>query len=472
MSGPFRQPCDEGVLRTSGDCEGAGRRKRYLTLTACVLGSALVFIDGSVVAVALPVMRAQLPADVVQTQWIVNIYMLMLAAFTLLGGAGADRFGRKRAFLAGVAGFAAASIFCGLAPSANTLIAARAFQGLAGAVLAPASLALIAATFPKSERGAAIGVWAGASALTTALGPVLGGWIVDALSWRYIFYLNIPIALAALAAGAVFSVESRDEAARRLDWPGAALAVLALGALAFSLTRLGERSIGDLRAWAALALSLILAAAFLMREKNASSPMMPLGIFSSLRFSALNALTLCLYAALSSAFLLLPFELTEARGLSAAAVGAVFLPFTLPMGFLSSVSGALQNRVGVRLLLVAGPVLAALGFALLAAGRDWPLWAGVLAPMGVTGFGFALFVAPLTDGVIRAAPERHEGLASGVNNAASRIAGMIGVALAGALAAALGGFTGAYPWIMAGAAVLTLIGAVFGLTGAGARQGK
>jgi len=469
MTGPYRQPCDPGVIRSAAECADAARAARRWTLVACVLGSSLVFIDGSVVAVALPAMRETLRASVVETQWIINAYMVTLAAFTLLGGAAADRFGRKRVFLVGVAAFAAASAACGLAPDAGSLIAARALKGLAGAIVAPASLALIAATFPRESRGAAIGAWAGASALTTALGPVLGGWIVDALNWRFIFFINLPVGAAAFAVAAHSAAESRASETRALDLVGAGFAAAALGALAWGLIRLGERSPGDPAGWASLAVSALLAAAFLYWERRASAPMMPLGIFRSGPFAALNAQTLCLYAALSAAFLLAPFELMDSRGLGGAAVGAAFLPFTLPMGFLSAASGWLQNRVGARLLLALGPALAAAGFLLMAIGGGWPLWAGVLAPMGAAGLGFALFVAPLTDGVIRAAPERHEGLASGVNNAASRIAGLVGVAVAGAVAAAAGGFDAAYPAVMAGAAAVTLAGGALGWIG-GARR--
>lgn len=465
MSGPYRQPCDPGIARTAREGPPCGPVKRWLTLAACVLGSSLVFIDGSVVSVALPAMRSQLGADVGQTQWIVNIYMLFLAAFILIGGAAADRFGRRAVFLIGVALFTLASVVCALAPGVEVLLIGRAIQGLAGAALAPASLALIAAVFPKETRGAAIGIWAGASALTTAGGPVLGGWIVDALSWRYVFYLNLPLAAAAAGMALAFAPESRDESAERLDWPGAALIAVALGALALGLTRLGEHSPADPAGWALLAFAATFGALFLMRERRAKAPMMPLGIFRSASFSALNGQTLLLYAALSAAFLVAPFALTEGRGMRAAAVGAAFLPFTVPMGFLSSVSGALQRRVGPRRLLTFGPLVAGAGFALMAAGEDWPLWAGILLPMALTGLGVSLFVAPLTDGVIAAAPEKQEGLASGVNNAASRIAGLVGVALAGATAAALGGFAEAFTLVMAAAAAAMALGAGLGWLG-------
>jgi EmrB/QacA subfamily drug resistance transporter len=447
MINPKARPCDEAAIQTTrpvplpfpppqaGEGWGGGSQKFWI-LAATILGSTMAFVDESVVNVALPAIETDLKAPVAIIQWLVNAYTLCVASLMLIGGAAGDRWGRRRVFVIGTAIFALGSVWCGLSPTIAQLIAARALQGIGAALLIPSSLAVIGASIDPAERGRAIGTWAGFSAVAAAIGPLLGGWIVDHVSWRWIFLINPLIALPTVWAALAHVPESRDnEAAAGLDWLGALMAIAGLGSLVFGLIASSDLGWRDGTVLGSIAAGLLLIVAFVWVEAHSRAPMMPLDVFASRTFSGVNLLTLLLYAALGGAFFFLPFDLIQVHLYSATLAGAAFLPFTLMMGALSRWSGGLLDRFGARLPLIIGPAITALGFALLA----WPGTGGSYAttfflPMAILGLGMAVAVAPLTTAVINAVPTHRAGVASGVNNAAAAVANLLAVAVFGAVA--------------------------------------
>lgn len=436
-------PCDE-VAAARGPCDDAGpnRRTKRWALTLAVLGSSLAFIEGSVVNVVLPQLQADLGLSAAGAQWVVNAYLLFLSGLMLLGGSLGDRYGVRRIFALGVGLFGLGALACGLAPTAPLLIAARAFQGVGGALLVPASLALLGRVFPEDERGAAIGTWAGFSALTTALGPVLGGWLADVWDWRGVFLvMPVPAAVAAWLALTRIPPQEVDRG-RRTDWTGALLAVAALAGLSLGFILVPERGWADPAVWGPLAVGAVAAAAFVPFERRHPDPLLPLGLFRSRPFSGANAATVLLYMALNACLFLLPFQLIQGQGYSPTAAGASFLPFSLVMGFGARFAGRWFSGKGAGRWLALGSALAGAGMAFLGGLGRWlgleggGFWSDVLPGMLLLGVGMTIAVPPLTTIVMNSAGEEEAGAASGVNNTAARVAGLLAIALLGSFAVA------------------------------------
>ena len=426
-------------------------------LWATILGSSMAFADGSIVTVAIPKLREAFGASLADMQWVSNGYTLILSAFLLLGGAAGDRYGLRRVYALGVGLFALASLACAASPDVTALIAARAAQGFGGALMVPGSLALLAAHFPEETRGRAIGAWAGATSIAAALGPLLGGWLIDHAAWQTIFLINLPIAVAAIAI-LVFGVADlpliKD---RPMDWIGALLAVVGLGALTFGLTLLGEADASRAQALSISALGAAAFALFVAWEFFTPTPMAPPRLFARRQIAGVNALTFFLYFALAGAIFFLPSTLIAADHWSAAQAGSVFLAFTAMLATLSRLGGVIADKFGVRGPLTVGPAVTALGFfALGPAAANGSYWLAIIPAMLLMGLGMGITVAPLSTAVMNGAPAGQSGVASAINNAVARVAGLIAVAGLGVLAGDI--FSGgAREAALAGFSTLTIV---------------
>jgi EmrB/QacA subfamily drug resistance transporter len=428
----MKPPCDEAVARSGrGEVPCAERAQRWI-LAATILASSMAFIDSTVVNVALPALQNDFHANVVDVQWVVESYGLFLAALILVGGALGDSYGRRRVFLVGVAIFAVASAACGLASSIHQLIAMRSIQGIGAALLVPGSLAIISTSFDEKSRGRAIGTWSGFTAITSAFGPVLGGWLIEHASWRWAFFINLPLSAAVIVISLWHIPESRNASAERIDWLGALVVTFGLGGLVAGFVESSILGWTHPLVLGSLIVGCVCLIAFPYVEMRVASPMVPLTLFSSRSFSGANLLTLLLYSAIGIFFFLFPLNLIQVRKYSTTAAGAAMLPFILLMFLLSRWAGGLVARYGPRLPLIVGPLMIASGFALFvlpAVGGSF--WTTFFPAVVITGFGMATTVAPLTTVVMNSVDRDRVGAASGVNNAIARVAGVLAVAVFG-----------------------------------------
>jgi EmrB/QacA subfamily drug resistance transporter len=435
MIGIIRQPCDEGVIRASEAIAPCSWNAGPWVLAATILGSSMAFIDGTAVTVALPAIQGSLGATAVDAQWMLAAYTLSLAALILVGGSLGDHLGRRRIFAAGVVLFALASVGGGLAPSPEQLIAARAVQGVGGALLVPNSLAIIGASFEEGRRGKAIGTWAGFTGVGMVLGPVLGGYLADYLSWRGVFFINVPLAIAVLVIAFRRVPESRNPGARRLDLAGATLVAVGLGGVVFGLLESSKAGLGDPRVAGSLVLGGAALAAFVVVEARSREPMVPLELFRSRDFAGANLFTLLFYFSLGGTLFFLPFDLIWVHGYSATAAGAAIVPAILLVSLLSRFAGDLADRYGARPLLVVGAVTAAAGFALFAVPgvEGGSYWTTFFPASVVLGVGMAAQASAVTTVALGSVDAKRSGLASAINNAFSQTAALLAVAVLGVL---------------------------------------
>jgi len=427
------QPCDIGVIqgtRISSPCQPSSRP---WVIAAASLGSGMAFLDSTILNVALPALQADLGASVRAVQWTYGAYALVLSALLLVGGTLGDRFGRRRLFVVGAAIFGVASLWCALAPGPAQLIAARGVQGVGGALLVPASLAIIGASFEENLKAKAIGTWGALSAIAMAVGPVLGGWLVEVISWRAAFLINPLLAAVAIPIALWYVSESRDPEAHNLDLVGAVLATLGLAGLVYGLIESSAWGLGDTRVLAALVLGLIALATFISVERRVKDPMVPPSLFRSRNFDGANLVTLLFYMALTGSLYFLPFLMMQVHGYSALVAGSVFLPFVAMAFLIGRLSGRISARFGSKIPLVVASLAVLVGLLLFAVpGVDHgSYWTSFFPAMVVQGVGMALAITPLTTVALGSVDREHSGLASGVNNAVTRVAGLLAVALLG-----------------------------------------
>jgi len=404
-----------------------------MILAATIIGASLVYLDGTIITVALPQIQADFDASMSQLQWLIDIYILFLTVPILVAGSLSDRYGRKKFFAIGLAGFTLASVVCGIATEFNQLIIARVFQGISGAIMIPGSLAILNATFPPEIRGKTVGTWSAFTPVATAMGPLLGGWLVDNVSWRAAFLINLPVGLIGLYLTLRYVPESKSESVpEKQDWLGAGLITLGLGALIFGLIEGPTRGWIDPLVWVSIVLSVICLAGFVYVETHSKHPMIPFSLFKHRVFSGVTLMTFTLYFAMSGVFFFLTLNLQQIQQFSATQAGAAFMPVIILIFLLSRWSGNFADKSGPRRLMIIGPILIAIGFFMyMTAGAAANYWITFLPATIVFGIGLGITVAPLTVVALGSVPIQQSGLASGVSNGVSRVATMLAVALLG-----------------------------------------